>query len=62
MHYFRALKNYGKFEHFKNCDTVRKSCYILGTELLESHYDELLYIVKSYIIDIWKVHISMYVV
>ena len=46
-------KTLGKeFEHFKSCDTAGKSCFILGTELWGSHYEELLYIVKSYIIDI----------
>ena len=51
------LKNtLGKeFEHFKSCDTAGKSCFILGTELWGNHYEELLRIVKSYIIDIWEV-------
>ena len=57
---FRAFqKTLGKgFEGFKSCDTAGKSCFILGTELWGSHYEELLYIVKSYIIDIWEVHKS----
>ena len=54
---FIAFKNIlGKeFERFKSCDTADKSCFILGTELLKSHYEDLLQIVKSYIIDIWEV-------
>ena len=40
------------FEHFKCCDVAGKSHFILGTELWGSHYEELLYIVKCYIIDI----------
>ena len=49
-------KTLGKeFECFKSCDTVGKSCFILGTELWGSRYEELLCIIKSYIIDIWEV-------
>ena len=57
---FRAFKNnLGKeFEHFKSCDVAGISYFILGTELLGSHYEELLRIVKSYIIDIWKLRKS----
>ena len=47
-----------EFESFKSCNTVGKSCFILGEELWESHYEELLGLVKSYIIDIWEMHKS----
>ena len=45
--------NLGKeFEHFKICDVVVKSHFILRTELWGSPYEELLCLIKSYIIDI----------
>ena len=47
-----------EFEHFKNCDIAGKSHFILGTELWGSRYEELLRLVKSYIIDIWELHKS----
>ena len=47
-----------KFEHFKSCDTAGKSHFILGTELWGSRYEELLRLVKSYIIDIWELRKS----
>ena len=51
--------NLGKeFEHFKNCDIAGKSHFILGTELWGSRYEELLRLVKSYIIDIWELRKS----
>ena len=53
---FRASKNNlgNEFERFKSCDIAEKSHFILGTELWGSHYEELLRLVKSYIIDIWE--------
>ena len=51
----RLKSNFGKeFEHLKSCDTAGKSHFILGIELCGSRYEELLRLVKSYIIDIWK--------
>ena len=52
--FLKHLKNnLGKeFEHFKSCDIAGKSHFILGTELRGSRYEELLRIVKCYIIDI----------
>ena len=47
-----------EFEHFKNCDIAGKSHFILGTELWGSCYEELLRLVKSYIIDIWELRKS----
>ena len=45
--------NLGKeFEHFKSCDVAGKSYFILRTELWKRHFEELLHIFKSYIIDI----------
>ena len=61
MHYFlEHLKNtLGKeFERFKSCNTAEKSCFILVAELWGSRCEELLHIVKSYIIDIWEVRKS----
>ena len=51
--FFEHLKNSlgNKFEHFKSWDIAGKSHFILGTELWGSHYEELLHLVKSYIID-----------
>ena len=53
---FRASKNKGgkEFEYLKSCDIAGKSYFILGTELWGSRYEELLRLVKSYIIDIWE--------
>ena len=50
--FLEHLKNNlgNEFEHFKNCDTAGKSHFILGTELWGSRYEELLRLVKSYII------------
>ena len=57
---FRASKNNlgNEFEHLKNCDIAGKSHFILGTELWGSRYEELLRLVKSYIIDIWELRKS----
>ena len=57
---FRASKNNlgNEFEHFKSCDIAGKSHFILGTELWGSRYEELLHLVKSYIIDIWELRKS----
>ena len=53
------LKNLGnEFEHFKSCNIAGKSHFILGTELWRSRYEELLRLVKSYIIDIWELRKS----
>ena len=47
--------NLGKeFEHFKSCDITGKLHFILWRELWGSRYEELLRLVKSYIIDIWQ--------
>ena len=53
--FLEHLKNLGKeFEHLKSCDVAGKSHFILGTELWGSCYEELLRLVKSYIIDMWE--------
>ena len=54
--FLEHLKNNlgNEFEHFKSCDIAGKSHFILGTELWGSRYEELLRLVKSYIIDIWE--------
>ena len=55
-HLKNSLRN--EFEHFKSCDITRKLHFILGTELWGSHYEELLRLVKSYIINIWELRKS----
>ena len=57
---FRASKNNlgNEFEHLKSCDIAGKSHFILGTELWGSRYEDLLRLVKSYIIDIWELRKS----
>ena len=54
--FLEHLKNNlgNEFEHLKSCGIAEKSHFILGTELWGSRYEELLHLVKSYIIDIWK--------
>ena len=60
LSFLEHLKNNlgNEFEHFKNCDIAGKSHFILGTELWGSRYEELLRLVKSYIIDIWELRKS----
>ena len=41
---------------FKDCDIAEKSHFILGTEVWWSRYEELLHLVKTYMIDIWELH------
>ena len=52
--FLEHLKNNlgNEFEHFKSCDIAGKLYFILGTELWGSRNEELLRLVKSYIIDI----------
>ena len=55
--------NFGnEFELFKRCDIhvyiAGKLHFILGTELWGSHNEQLLRLVKSYIIDIWELRKS----
>ena len=58
--FLEHLKNNlgNEFEHFKSCNIAGKSHFILGTELWGSRYEELLRLVKSYIIDIWELRKS----
>ena len=58
--FLEHLKNNlgNEFEHLKSCDIAGKSHFILGTELWGSRYEELLRLVKSYIIDIWELRKS----
>ena len=57
--FLEHLKNNlgNEFEHFK-LRIAGKSHFILGTELWGSRYEELLRLVKSYIIDIWELRKS----
>ena len=43
-----------EYEDFESLDKVEKSSYVLGSELWESKFDELLRLVKEYIIDMWQ--------
>ena len=44
-----------EYEDFESLDKVEKSSYVLGSELWESKFDELLSLVKEYIIDVWEI-------
>ena len=44
-----------EYEDFESLDNVEKSSYVLGSELWESKFDELLSLVKEYIIDVWEI-------
>ena len=58
--FLEHLKNNlgNKCEHFTSCDIAEKSHFIPGTELWGSRYEELLRLVKSYIINIWELRKS----
>ena len=43
------------YEDFESLDKVEKLSYVLGSELWESKFDELLSFVKEYIIDVWEI-------
>ena len=42
------------YEHFSSLDNLGKSCFVLGNELWEEHFESLLRLVKSYIVEIWE--------
>ena len=44
-----------EYEDFESLDKMEKSSYVLGSELWESTFDELLSLVKEYIIDVWEI-------
>ena len=44
-----------EYEDFESLDKVEKSSYVLGSELRESKFDELLSLVKEYIVDVWEI-------
>ena len=44
-----------EYEDFESLDKVEKSSYVLGSELWESKFDELLSLVKEYIKDMWEI-------
>ena len=44
-----------EYEDFESLDKVEKSTYVLGSELWESKFDELLSLVKEYIIDVSEI-------
>ena len=43
------------YEDFESLDNVEKSSYVLGSKLWESKFDELLSLVKEYIVDVWEI-------
>ena len=43
------------YRSFSNINNYNKSSYVLGNELWESKFDELLSLVKEYIIDVWEI-------
>ena len=44
-----------EYEDFESLDKLDKLSYVLGSELWESKFDELLSLVKEYNIDVWKI-------
>ena len=44
-----------EYEDFESFAKVKKSSYVLGSELWESKFDGLLSLVKEYIIDVWEI-------
>ena len=44
-----------EYEDFESLDKVEKSSYMLGSELWDSKFDELLRLVKEYIMDVWEI-------
>ena len=47
--------DYEDFESLEITRNVEKSSYVLGSELWESKFDELLNFVKEYIVDVWEI-------
>ena len=45
-----------EYEDFESLDKVEKLSYVLGSKLWESNFDELLSLVKEYIIDVWEIN------
>ena len=43
------------YEDFESLENVEKSSYVLGSELWESKFDELLCSVKEYIVNVWEI-------
>ena len=43
------------YEDFELLDNVKKSSYVLGSELWESKFDGLLSLGKEYIVDVWEI-------
>ena len=44
-----------EYKDFESLDKVEKSSNVLGSELWESKFDELLSLVKEFIIDVWEI-------
>lgn len=42
------------YEHFNSLDNLGKSCFVLGNEQWEKHFESLLHIVKDYIVEVWE--------
>ena len=43
------------YEDFESLENVEKSSFVLGSELWESTFDELLALVKEYIVEMWEI-------
>ena len=43
------------YENFESLENVKKSSYVLGSELWESKFDGLLALVKEYVVDVWEI-------
>ena len=42
-------------DDFESLENVKKSSFVLGSELWESKFDGLLALVKEYIVDVWEI-------
>ena len=51
------ISAYSPVEDFESLDNIEKSSYVLGSQLWESKFDELLCLVKKYtcIVDVWEI-------
>ena len=54
MRKFQQLSEYD-YEDFESLDNVEKLSYVLESEVLKSMFDELVGLVKEYIVDVWKI-------
>ena len=50
------------FEHFQSLDSFRKASFILGSEVWEDEFGSLLDLVKGFIVDVWELKMSGYII